>query len=223
MPTATRVPGVLVVHEWWGLDEHMRRRCRMLAELGYTALAVDMYGEGACATHPHEARAPGARGGRRHGDRRRPFRGGLPAPAGRPHDGRHPHRRHRLLLRRPNRAARRAHRHGAGGCGVLPRRSRRPLRGDAGGRAGAEFSSATARRITSSRRAPSMRSRRRWNARGRTTVSSRSKARATDSPTPPRTRASASGGSASATTRTRIAVPGGSSKASSARSLPEDQ
>ena len=48
-------PGVLVVHEWWGLDEHMRRRCRMLAELGYTALAVDMYGEGACAAHPDEA------------------------------------------------------------------------------------------------------------------------------------------------------------------------
>ena len=48
-------PGVLVVHEWWGLDEHMRRRARMLAGLGYTALAVDMYGEGVCATHPHEA------------------------------------------------------------------------------------------------------------------------------------------------------------------------
>ena len=48
-------PGVLVVHEWWGLDEHMRRRCHMLAELGYIALAVDMYGEGACAVHPEEA------------------------------------------------------------------------------------------------------------------------------------------------------------------------
>ena len=48
-------PGVLVVHEWWGLDEHMRRRARMLAELGYTALAVDMYGEGACADHPRDA------------------------------------------------------------------------------------------------------------------------------------------------------------------------
>ena len=48
-------PGVLVVHEWWGLDEHMRRRARMLAELGYTVLAVDMYGAGACATHPDEA------------------------------------------------------------------------------------------------------------------------------------------------------------------------
>ena len=48
-------PGVLVVHEWWGLDEHMRGRSRMLADLGYNALAVDMYGEGACAAHPLEA------------------------------------------------------------------------------------------------------------------------------------------------------------------------
>ena len=37
-------PGVLVVHEWWGLNDYIRRRARMLAELGYTALAVDMYG-----------------------------------------------------------------------------------------------------------------------------------------------------------------------------------
>ena len=48
-------PGVLVVHEWWGLDEHMRRRSRMLAELGYTALAVDMYGNGECADNPDDA------------------------------------------------------------------------------------------------------------------------------------------------------------------------
>ena len=39
-------PGVLVVHEWWGQNEYARKRARMLAELGYTALAVDMYGEG---------------------------------------------------------------------------------------------------------------------------------------------------------------------------------
>ena len=37
-------PGVLVVHEWWGHNQHARDRARMLAELGYTALAVDMYG-----------------------------------------------------------------------------------------------------------------------------------------------------------------------------------
>ncbi len=48
-------PGVLVVHEWWGHNEYARRRARMLAELGYTALAVDMYGEGKTAGHPDDA------------------------------------------------------------------------------------------------------------------------------------------------------------------------
>lgn len=48
-------PGVLVVHEWWGLNDYARKRARMLAELGYTALAVDMYGNGKTATHPDDA------------------------------------------------------------------------------------------------------------------------------------------------------------------------
>ena len=48
-------PGVLVVHEWWGHDEYARQRARMLAELGYTALALDMYGNGHQAHHPDEA------------------------------------------------------------------------------------------------------------------------------------------------------------------------
>jgi dienelactone hydrolase len=48
-------PGVLVVHEWWGHNEYTRKRARMLAELGYTALAVDMYGEGKTADHPETA------------------------------------------------------------------------------------------------------------------------------------------------------------------------
>ncbi len=48
-------PGVLVVHEWWGQNEYVRRRARMLAELGYTALALDMYGEGKIASHPDDA------------------------------------------------------------------------------------------------------------------------------------------------------------------------
>ena len=52
-----RRPGVLVVHEWWGHNEYARRRARMLAELGYTALAVDMYGDGKTADHPDEAGA----------------------------------------------------------------------------------------------------------------------------------------------------------------------
>lgn len=36
---------VLVVHEWWGLNDYARMRARMLAELGYVAFAVDMYGK----------------------------------------------------------------------------------------------------------------------------------------------------------------------------------
>ena len=48
-------PGVLVVHEWWGLNDYARKRARMLAELGYTALAVDMYGGGKRAMHPDDA------------------------------------------------------------------------------------------------------------------------------------------------------------------------
>jgi len=50
-------PGVLVVHEWWGLNDYARKRARMLAALGYTALAVDMYGDGKQAMHPDDAKA----------------------------------------------------------------------------------------------------------------------------------------------------------------------
>lgn len=49
-------PGVLVVHEWWGHNEYVRKRAMMLAEMGYTALAVDMYGDGKQAAHPDEAK-----------------------------------------------------------------------------------------------------------------------------------------------------------------------
>ena len=48
-------PGVLVVHEWWGLNDYIRGRANMLAELGYTALAVDMYGNGQVAKDAGEA------------------------------------------------------------------------------------------------------------------------------------------------------------------------
>lgn len=48
-------PAVLVVHEWWGHNGYARKRARMLAELGYVALAVDMYGDGKQAHHPDEA------------------------------------------------------------------------------------------------------------------------------------------------------------------------
>lgn len=48
-------PGVLVVHEWWGLNDYARSRARKLAEQGYTALALDMYGNGKQALHPDDA------------------------------------------------------------------------------------------------------------------------------------------------------------------------
>ena len=48
-------PGVIVVHEWWGHNEYARTRAAMLAKLGYTGLAIDMYGEGKKASHPEDA------------------------------------------------------------------------------------------------------------------------------------------------------------------------
>lgn len=49
--------GVIVVHEWWGLNDYARNRARMLAKEGFVALAVDMYGTGKVATHPKDATA----------------------------------------------------------------------------------------------------------------------------------------------------------------------
>ena len=48
-------PGILVVHEWWGLNDYARQRAEQLAGMGYTALAVDMYGDGKQAGHPDDA------------------------------------------------------------------------------------------------------------------------------------------------------------------------
>ena len=50
-----RRPGVLVIDEWWGLNDYIRRRAHMLAELGLSALAVDMYGGGEVADNPDDA------------------------------------------------------------------------------------------------------------------------------------------------------------------------
>ncbi len=55
--TKKQRPGILVVHEWWGHNEYPRKRAKMLARLGYTALALDMYGDGKTAEHPGDAGA----------------------------------------------------------------------------------------------------------------------------------------------------------------------
>jgi dienelactone hydrolase len=52
-----KLPVVLVVHEWWGLNEYPRMRARQLAELGYFAMAVDIYGNGKTAENPTDAQA----------------------------------------------------------------------------------------------------------------------------------------------------------------------
>lgn len=48
-------PGIIVVHEWWGHNDYVRQRADQLAELGYTAIAIDMYGDGKQAGHPDDA------------------------------------------------------------------------------------------------------------------------------------------------------------------------
>ena len=50
-------PGVLVIHEWWGLDDYIKGRCEQLAGIGYCALGVDMYGGGQTGATPDEAGA----------------------------------------------------------------------------------------------------------------------------------------------------------------------
>ena len=53
-------PGVLVVHEWKGLNDYAKKRAEQLAGLGYVALAVDMYGKGVRAqTHDEAAKLSG--------------------------------------------------------------------------------------------------------------------------------------------------------------------
>jgi dienelactone hydrolase len=45
-------PGVLVIHDWTGLQDYAKRRATMLAELGYVAFAADIYGKGVRPTEP---------------------------------------------------------------------------------------------------------------------------------------------------------------------------
>lgn len=54
-PQEGKHPGVIVIHEWWGHNDYVRHRADMLAELGYVALAIDMYGDGKQANHPEDA------------------------------------------------------------------------------------------------------------------------------------------------------------------------
>lgn len=50
-----RRPGVIVVHEWWGLNNYIKNRAEALAKKGYIAFALDMYGGGKMTDHPKQA------------------------------------------------------------------------------------------------------------------------------------------------------------------------
>jgi carboxymethylenebutenolidase len=55
LPAGAPVAGVILIHEWWGLNDNIRSLARQLAGEGYAALAVDLY-EGASASDPARAR-----------------------------------------------------------------------------------------------------------------------------------------------------------------------
>jgi dienelactone hydrolase len=54
--TAKR-PGIVMVHEWWGITKHIHNEARKFAEQGYTAFIADMYGDAKTADNPKDAGA----------------------------------------------------------------------------------------------------------------------------------------------------------------------
>lgn len=49
-------PGVLVFHEWWGLNDYAKKRAEMLAKEGYVTFCADLYGDGKTTEHPEDAK-----------------------------------------------------------------------------------------------------------------------------------------------------------------------
>ncbi len=62
-----RRPGVVVVHEWMGLNDYAKMRAEQLARLGYVAFAIDLYGKG---VRPKDAKEAAALAGKYRGDRK---------------------------------------------------------------------------------------------------------------------------------------------------------
>lgn len=56
MPATTPAPTVLLIHEWWGLNDQIKAMAAEFSRVGYVALAIDLY-KGGVATTPNEARA----------------------------------------------------------------------------------------------------------------------------------------------------------------------
>lgn len=58
-------PAVLVIHQWTGLSDYEKRRCRMLAEMGYNVFAADIYGKGIRPQPPEAGQTAGKYKGNR--------------------------------------------------------------------------------------------------------------------------------------------------------------
>jgi dienelactone hydrolase len=54
---AAKRPGIVMVHEWWGITQHIHNEARKLAQQGYTAFIADMYGDAKTADNPKDAGA----------------------------------------------------------------------------------------------------------------------------------------------------------------------
>jgi len=54
-PAKGKRPAILVIPEWWGLNDYPKSRAKQLADLGYVAMALDTYGNGQIASNPQEA------------------------------------------------------------------------------------------------------------------------------------------------------------------------
>ena len=54
--TAKR-PGIIMVHEWWGITPHIHNEAKKYAAQGYTAFIADMYGDAKTADNPKDAGA----------------------------------------------------------------------------------------------------------------------------------------------------------------------
>lgn len=50
-------PGVIIVHEWWGHNQHARNQALRVAKAGYVGFALDLFGKGKLAKHPKDAQA----------------------------------------------------------------------------------------------------------------------------------------------------------------------
>jgi dienelactone hydrolase len=52
---ADKKPGIVVFPEWWGMNDYVKHRARMLAELGYVAIAADLFGDAKVTNDPNQA------------------------------------------------------------------------------------------------------------------------------------------------------------------------